>query len=239
MKAPNEELINNLTIKAGVMEMGEKIAWGSDTALMRQAAATLQSQAERIAELERESETHSKAYGLAIVERDNLRHELKTAQEGWRCECSTDDACRFARERDALRAQLAAIAATEPVFYEFQWTNPGNQTDQPESMFVWARVEPRWNSTVQQKVDELLAYRYEDKPTYRVRALFTRPMPAQIIGLQDVHDAVTADPTLAESNAEFDESQFKSVEDLIAHLNKLNSYRDRTLEALSKYKGAK
>ena len=38
---------------------------------------------------------------------------------------------------------------------------------------------------------------------------------------------------------EFDESQFKSVEDLIAHLNKLNSYRDRTLEALSKCKGAK
>ena len=75
----------------------------------------LQSQAARIKELERESETHAKAYGLAIVERDNLRHELKTAQEGWRCECSTDDACRFARERDALRAQLAAIAATEPV----------------------------------------------------------------------------------------------------------------------------
>ena len=67
----------------------------------------LQSQAERIDELERESETHAKAYGLAIVERDNLRHELKTAQEGWRCECSTDDACRFARERDALRAELA------------------------------------------------------------------------------------------------------------------------------------
>lgn len=108
MTTPNiEELINNLTIKAGVMEMGEKIAWGSDTALMRQAAATLQSQAERIAELERESETHAKAYGLAIVERDNLRYELKVAQEGWRCECSTDDACRFARERDALRAELS------------------------------------------------------------------------------------------------------------------------------------
>ena len=117
MTTPNEELINNLTIKAGVMEMGEKIAWGSDTALMRQAAATLQSQAERIAELERESETHSKAYGLAIVERDNLRHELKVAQEGWRCECSTDDACRFARERDALRAELAEIAADEPVMF--------------------------------------------------------------------------------------------------------------------------
>lgn len=32
----------------------------------------------------------------------------------------------------------------------------------------------------------------------RGMALFTRPMPPQIIGLQDVHDAVTADPTLAD-----------------------------------------
>ena len=102
MTTPNiEELINNLTIKAGVMEMGEKIAWGSDTALMRQAAATLQSQAERIKVLEldldvqagsieavqavntRQAEriealegqldTQAKSYGLAVVERDQLR----------------------------------------------------------------------------------------------------------------------------------------------------------------------
>ncbi len=82
----------------------------------------LQSQAERIAELERESETHSKAYGLAIVERDNLRHELKVAQEGWRCECSTDDACRFARERDALRAELAELV--EALEYHIEQTRP-------------------------------------------------------------------------------------------------------------------
>ena len=61
MTTPNiEELINNLTIKAGVMEMGEKIAWGSDTALMRQAAATLQSQAERIKALELDLDVQSK-----------------------------------------------------------------------------------------------------------------------------------------------------------------------------------
>ncbi len=218
MTTPNEELINNLTIKAGVMEMGEKIAWGSDTALMRQAAATLQSQAERIAELERESETHSKAYGLAIVERDNLRTEveavrkanldcvdhynaaldeinelgqqLKVAQEGWRCECSTDDACRFARERDALRAQLDAIAAAEPVMFAYEYSDSS-----------WHDASPTEHSA-------------------GMKPLFTHPMPAQ--------DAT-----------EFDESQFKSVEDLIAYLNKLNSYRDKTLEALSKYKGAK
>jgi hypothetical protein len=34
----SDDLVNRLTIKAGVMEMGEKIAWGSDTALMREAA---------------------------------------------------------------------------------------------------------------------------------------------------------------------------------------------------------
>ena len=87
------------------------------------AADLLQSQAERMVVLERESETHAKAYGLAIVERDNLRHELKTAQEGWRCECSTDDACRFARERDALRAQLDAIAADEPVMFAYEYSD--------------------------------------------------------------------------------------------------------------------
>lgn len=110
----------------------------------------LQSQEERIAELERESETHAKAYGLAIVERDNLRHELKTAQEGWRCECSTDDACRFARERDALRAQLAAIAATEPVAWIDEYGNAF-----PLAARQYSTVGKGW------------------KP------LFTRPMPAQ------------------------------------------------------------
>ena len=93
--------------------IAEASGWDVATKLER-------SQAERIAELERESETHAKAYGLAIVERDNLHHELKVAQEGWRCECSTDDACRFARERDALRAQLATIAATEPHYWEYK-----------------------------------------------------------------------------------------------------------------------
>ena len=108
MTTPNEELIAELQQLANEIEISYRIE------VIEEAAEALQSQAERIAELERESETHAKAYGLAIVERDNLRHELKTAQEGWRCECSTDDACRFARERDALRAQLAEIAATEP-----------------------------------------------------------------------------------------------------------------------------
>lgn len=117
-------------------------------------ANALQSQAEHIAELERESETHAKAYGLAIVERDNLRHELKTAQEGWRCECSTDDACRFARERDALRAQLAEIAATEPV----AWINLAASC----KMFRFLAPTEECGTV-----------------TKDWQPLFTRPMPAQ------------------------------------------------------------
>ena len=175
----------------------------------------LQSQAERIKELERESETHAKAYGLAIVERNKLRTEveavrkanldcvdhynaaldeinelgqqLKVAQEGWRCECSTDDACRFARERDAkaerikelegvcvplseyadlalendtLRAQLDAIAATEPVLVvekEPDYWSGGHFHEGSKSHIGSTKV---WRLPIGTK-------------------LFTRPMPAQ------------------------------------------------------------
>jgi len=36
-----KDLPNRLEIKAGMMEMGEKIAWGSDTSLMREAAVEI------------------------------------------------------------------------------------------------------------------------------------------------------------------------------------------------------
>ena len=75
MKAPNEELIAELQQLANEIEISYRIE------SIEEAVKALQSQEERIAELERESETHAKAYGLAIVERDNLRTELKTAQD--------------------------------------------------------------------------------------------------------------------------------------------------------------
>ncbi len=75
MTTPNEELIAELQQLANEIEISYRIE------SIEEAVKALQSQEERIAELERESETHAKAYGLAIVERDNLRHELKTAQE--------------------------------------------------------------------------------------------------------------------------------------------------------------
>ena len=38
---------------------------------------------------------------------DDLKYELGVAREAQQCECSSDDACRFARERDALQKELA------------------------------------------------------------------------------------------------------------------------------------
>lgn len=52
-----------------------------------------------------------------IAERGDLKHQLKVAQDGWRCECSTDDACRFARERDELVAKVKQMEAQEPFAY--------------------------------------------------------------------------------------------------------------------------
>ena len=136
----------------------------------------------------------------------------------------TDFAIKLAGERDALRAQLAEIENVEPVIWAISYDGVTPYTLWHEGNGPLLDYEVKRQGGTTQKM-----------PLYN-----TRPMPVQpIIGLQAIHDAITVDPTLAESNAEFDESQFKSVEDLIAHLNKLNSYRDRTLEALSRYKGAK
>jgi hypothetical protein len=55
----DDDLVKRLTIKAGVMEMGEKIAWGSDTSLMREAA-------KRIEELEAKLERISEEWAGAV-----------------------------------------------------------------------------------------------------------------------------------------------------------------------------
>lgn len=45
------DIVKRLEIKAGVMEMGERIAWGSDTALMREAAAHITTLTAEVARL--------------------------------------------------------------------------------------------------------------------------------------------------------------------------------------------
>lgn len=168
MTTPNEELINNLTIKAGVMEMGEKIAWGSDTALMRQAAATLQSQAERIATLEGDVEYLQKDINAMCNAIPSYHWSGGAAELITKC---------FA-ERDTLRAQLAAIAATEPVAW-FAFADSNGPV--PLELFGWDEKACKhavltyaragnWKGTVE---GYLLQQGWTLKP------LFTRPMLAQ------------------------------------------------------------
>jgi len=40
---------------------------------------------------------------------DDLKWELSVAREAQQCECSSDDACRFARERDALKEDIEKL----------------------------------------------------------------------------------------------------------------------------------
>lgn len=54
------DLVERLDIKAGAIEMGEKIAFGSDTALMREAAKKIESMLDRE---ERTKEAIKKAFG--------------------------------------------------------------------------------------------------------------------------------------------------------------------------------
>ena len=177
MTTPNEELLASLTQTNQFHESADICT--------ADVIAVLQSQAERIAELERESETHSKAYGLAIVERDNLRHELKVAQEGWRCECSTDDACRFARERDALRAQLVAIAATEPVAWLYTAHDGSVQafTNEPPHRLK-ELCKPVFNRAIPPVQREPMSDGALINAVANSIAKATRPMP-----VQDVRDA--------------------------------------------------
>lgn len=42
-------LVERLTMMAGIIEMGEHIAWGSDTAIMREAATAIEAQAAELA----------------------------------------------------------------------------------------------------------------------------------------------------------------------------------------------
>ncbi len=143
MTTPNIEELMALADRYATLRIGEGTANAR-----KELHDAMQSQAERIKELEAE-----------IITRTTYGDE------------QTDFAIKLAAERDALRAQLSEIAATEPVARTVaDTTNTGH-------------------SYVKVLVNEL-PFRTE---------LFTRPMPAQpIIGLQAIHDAITVDPTLAE-----------------------------------------
>ena len=80
------------------------------------------------------------------------------------------------RERDALKAELAAIRALEPALYQFRWLNPGCNPDADDNALQWKPVEPRNRlQTTQDAINELEAYRYGGWPCYEVRALVALP----------------------------------------------------------------
>lgn len=66
-----------------------------------------------------------------------------------------------------------------PVRHEYRWLNPDGDTP-PDliSMIEWRPVEPncRIGQTVEDKCNELLAYRYKGGPVYEVRALYAAPL---------------------------------------------------------------
>ena len=124
-------------------------------------------------------------------------------------------------ERDALRAQLAAIDATEPVCLIPDYELDYMQTNACGAVYKIGSDEA-WDNDADIK-------------------LFTRPMP-QIIGLQDVHDAVTADPTLADCAQ--DVTELVEALEKLARLGNGEHYGNSdgnmiARSALSKYKGAK
>lgn len=61
----------------------------------------------------------------------------------------------------------------EPVRWEYRWLNPTGQP-QPAKLLEWQAIVPRWNQTIKQVNDELIAYRFEGKQIYHIRALYAK-----------------------------------------------------------------
>ena len=158
MTTPNEDLILKLR--------GQAYTTCRPDQLCDQAADLLQSQAERIAELDSlaanaivAAADSQKAYMKLLDENFALRAELadmavNTATYEHLVDLANDTATRLLKERDTLRAELAAIAATEP------------------SMIYHGRCIIDCGDSGHQDVTMLKMIARETK-------LFTRPMPAQ------------------------------------------------------------
>ena len=184
MTMPNIEELMALADRYATLRIGEGTANAR-----KELHDAMQSQAERIKELEAE-----------IITRTSYGDE------------QTDFAIKLAAERDALRAQLAAIDAAEPV----------------------AKLKPC-------KEGWFIDLDNPPPTTGETIELFTRPMPP-IIGLQDVHDAITADPTLADCAQ--DVTELVEALEKLARLGNGDQYGNSdgnmiARNALSKYKGAK
>jgi hypothetical protein len=88
-------------------------------------------------------------------------------------------------EAAAALREYAGTMDAEPVAWEYRWTNPGNQTTQPDEMLEWKPIEHPNGQTLQEKIADLEAYRYDGKPCYEVRKLFTSTPSPQRTPLSD------------------------------------------------------
>jgi len=81
---------------------------------------------------------------------------------------------------EACRAALAAPAAVPVALWQYRWTNPGDHPHPDANDLAWKEVRVREGSmqTMEQRINELRAYRYNDRPSYEVRALYAGAAPA-------------------------------------------------------------
>ena len=168
---------------------------------------TIQAQAERIKVLELDLDVQAgsidaaKGVNARQAERIKaLEGQLDDATAAARsdqmiAETAQAAASRLLTERDALHAQLAEIAASDPVAWAISYdgVTPYTLWHEGDGPLLDCEVERQGGTT--QKMP-----------------LFTRPMPAQpIIGSQAIHDAITVDPTLADCsqdvNAEIEKAE--------------------------------
>lgn len=90
------------------------------------------------------------------------------------------EAAEAIRRLAPMEAELAALKASlrglEPVAWQHRWTNPGDNPEATEADMAWKPIET-WNrlQTLEQRIEELQAHRYNGKPCYEVRAVYTLP----------------------------------------------------------------
>jgi prefoldin subunit 5 len=87
------ELAKDLNIKASMINLGEKIAWGSDSGIMDEAANMLRQQADRIAEL---SESELNLINQNRELEKNIPHHFGLGHAS-----GFDDASKFYKEKIA------------------------------------------------------------------------------------------------------------------------------------------
>lgn len=124
-------------------------------------------------------EAHRVAGELPIVMFEPRFQHTYCSQCGRDCGPGDDGVSGCADHAAIAQPVQPAHNGMEIVGHQYQWTNPADGSEPDVYLLEWKAVQPGWNQTVQQKIDELLAYRYVGKPTYRVRGIYTSTNIAQ------------------------------------------------------------